>query len=87
VIFALGAREHFFDVVETADTARTEVETARSEVVALAGRDIERVESCAQNLIHERFEPDATLPLFALQPRTHVIIERQRGSHIMMLDY
>ena len=86
MILALDAREHFFNVVEAADQARSAVEASGLERFARWARSVCGVKARAQDIVHKRFERDAPFSPLALQPHRNVVIERQRGTHIVMLS-
>ena len=78
--------EYFFDVVETSDEARTQVETLGAKSFRTTPGLLERVEAGAQNVVDHVLERHPPLPPLAFQPRRHVVIDGQRRAHIVMLE-
>ena len=84
MVFALGAREGFFDVVEAPDQAWSEVESFRFERLARL-RLLEGVEPGAERVVHDLLERRLPFALRALEAHCDVVVKRQGGPHIMML--
>jgi hypothetical protein len=81
---ALGSRQDFFDVVEAPDQARSEVEPFGTKRDARTG-PLERAQTRTQGIIHERLERYAAAFSFLFKPRRHIVINRQRRPHIVMM--
>jgi len=82
---ALGPGEHLFDVVETADETRPEVEAFRPELIAPTLRRAERIQSGSQHLVHDVFERHPALAPLPIESNRDVVIEGQSRAHIMMI--
>src|SRR5215470_10010890 len=85
VVFALGTREHFFDVIEASDETWPEVEPLRPELVSLLLGTSESVQAAPEDLVHDRFQRDAPFASLPFQPHGHIIIDGERGAHVSML--
>jgi hypothetical protein len=85
VIFAFRAREHFLYVVQTPDEAWPEIESLGSELIRALARLSEDVQSGAQDLVDYVFERQSPPAPFLLEPHRHIIVERERGAHALML--
>lgn len=84
MVFALGTREHFRDVVETADETRAEAQAFGQKPGSRLRRVTLSIQASPENLVHELFERNAAGPPLPFEARGHVVVERQRGAHIMM---
>ena len=85
MIFAFDARKDFFDVIETADQARAQIETFRFERLSRGTLRLERIEPGAEDVVDQLLERDVAFFLFPLEPRGHIIVKSQGRAHIMMI--
>lgn len=86
MMLALGARQHLFDVVETADQAGAEIEAARAKAFPRGSGPVHRIKTDPERLVDHHFESPPSLSNDPRQPRRDVGIERQRCSHVLMLQ-
>ena len=85
MIVAFDPREHLFDIVEAAETARTQIEPGRADGACFPRRLVNGFEPCPQDVVHDGLEALTALFHLAFQPSHHIIVDCQCRSHIMML--
>lgn len=85
MILALGSRQHLFDVVETANPAGTQIEPYRPKGLTWPAAGGGRIEARAQQGVHRVAKRRAPTALFFVQSNRHVIVQRQRRAHVVML--
>lgn len=85
MVFALGARQHFLDVVETADQGGAEIEAGRLESLSALLGNLQGIQTSAKNLVDQRLEAHSALPLLPFQSDGHVVVQGNGRSHILML--
>ena len=85
MVFALGARQHLFDVVEAADEARPEIEAFGAEGPFPFLR-LTRIETGSKDVVDDRLERVSALFHFLFEPHCDVFVQCQRGAHTLMVS-
>ena len=77
--------KYLFDVVETSDEARAQVEPLGTKSFRATLGLLERIEARSQNVVDHVLERHPSLPPLPFEPCRHIVIDCQRGPHIVML--
>lgn len=85
MVFAFGSGQRAFNVVKAADQTGTQVHRSGRKGFPWSTPSPGGVEARPEQVIDEGLEPDLPLALLLLHARRDVIIQRQRGSHDLML--
>ena len=83
MMFAVDARQNFFDVVETAHQAGAEVEAGGPKSRERIGL-IELIEPGPQGVVDYPLERQSTLASELLEAGGNILFQCQRGAHRMM---
>jgi hypothetical protein len=85
MVVAFDPRQDFFNVVEAADQASPEIKALGPKASGPSWRSVEGIEPRAQRIVDDSLEGLPSPFHVSLEPRRDIVIQRQCGSHIMML--
>ncbi len=85
MVLAFGASQHLFDVVETPDETGTEIEAFGAKFAALPRLRVNGVEAGTEQIVDHGLERAPPSSDFLFDPHRHIIVQRQRRSHTVMV--
>lgn len=86
-MLAFSPRHHLLDVVQAPDQTGPETKTRRAVQRSLAGAFFKGRQAGSQSLVDHPPKRPALASRDSLEPRSHIIIQRQRRPHIVMLEW